>query len=164
MATGSGSYSSPVAQSRSANRARHDFSQPIGSHSTSSGTTAASSERRARGQTGGSELRSESFGPLHGSSLGGPGAARRRAAPVCSGTESAPRRSFVGHPCTGRQWTAVGGAEDLRKPPPLLLWPAHHAGGLCSVSPSPNPTPGGAQGISPRGNWAASWGWIACRK
>src|SRR5467141_2557374 len=113
MATGSGSYSSPVAQSRSANRARHDFPQLIGSHSTSSGTTATSSERRARGQTGSSELRSESVGPLHGSSLGGPGAARRRAAPVCSGTESAPCRSFVGHPCTGRQWTAIGAAEKI---------------------------------------------------
>src|SRR5208283_4340337 len=156
MATGSGSYFSPIVQSRSANRARHDFPQLIGSHATSSGTTATSSERRARSPTGSSELRSESFGPLHGSSLGGPGAARRRVAPVCTGTESAPRRSFVSHPCTGCQWTAVGGGEDLRKPPPLLLWPAHHAGGLCSVSPSTNPTPRSAQGIPCAANWPAS--------
>src|SRR5438874_272619 len=151
MATSPGSYSSPVAQSRSAHRARHDFPQPIGSHATSRGTTATSPEARTRGQTGGSELRSEPFGPLHGSSLGGPGAARRRAAPVCNGTESASCWSFVGHPGTARQWTAVGGGEDLRKPPPLLLWPAHHAGDLCSVSSSPHPTPGGAQGISSGG-------------
>src|SRR5205823_3912767 len=49
------------------------------------------------------------------------------------------------------QWTAVGSGEDLREPPPLLLWPTHHAGGLCSVSSSPHPTPGDAEGIFPRG-------------
>jgi hypothetical protein len=73
-------------------------------------------------------------------------------------------RSFVGHPCTGRHWTAVGGGEDLRKPPPLLLWPAHHAGGLCSVSPSPHPTPRSAQGISPRRARPRRGFGIACRK
>src|SRR6266513_5167272 len=127
-------------------------------------TTATSPEARTRGQTGGSELRCKSVGPLHGSSLGGHGAARRRAAPVCNGTESASCWSFVGHPGTGHQWTAVGGGEDLRKPPPLLLWHAHNVGRLCSVSSSPHPTPGGAQGIFPPGNWAALWGWTACRK
>src|SRR5437016_13629718 len=104
-------------------------------------TTATSPEGRASEPTGSSELRSESVGPLHGSSLGRPGAARRRAALVCNGTKSASRWSFVGHPGTGRQCTAVGGGEDLRKPPPLLLWPAHYVGRLCSVSSSPNPTP-----------------------
>src|SRR5207237_9195406 len=100
------SHASPLTQSQSPHRPPHDFPQPIGSHATSRGTTATSPEARARGQTGGSELRSEPFGPLHGSSLGGPGAARRRTAPVCSSTEPAARRRFIGRPGRSREWTA----------------------------------------------------------
>jgi len=121
----------PMCPKRYANRpatSSHSSSDP----STSSGTPTSS--REGRGQTGGSDCRSESCGPLHGSSSWRTGMPRRRA-PCFTGKESARAGVLLGHPALVASGL-LSGRRRLRKPPPFLLMACAPRWWLGSVAPS----------------------------
>lgn len=66
----------------------------------------------------GEKHRPQSSRPLHGSSPGCHGAARRCSADVCPRAESAARRSSGRDSRTARQWPALHRRDDLRPPRP----------------------------------------------
>ena len=125
------------------------------------------SSRMTRGKSqGANKQRRASFGTLWTALWivsWPPWGARRRAAPVCSSTEPAARRRFIGHPCTGRQWTVVGGRENLWQASPSFYGLRTTLVAYVLLALLKSHARRRSRNI-PRGNWAASWDWTASRK